>query len=76
MVMKHYPPEFRAKAVALYWSQPGATIKSVADDLGMVVCHLVMVAMAHLTHPRQSTESNMNTLLASSRAARNSEGAR
>lgn len=35
MVMKHYPPEFRAEAVALYRSRPGATIKSVADDLGI-----------------------------------------
>ncbi len=35
MVMKHYPPEFRAEAVALYRSRPGATIKSVARDLGV-----------------------------------------
>ena len=35
MVMKHYPPEFRAEAVALYRSRPGATIKSVAQDLGI-----------------------------------------
>ncbi|WP_433269412.1 IS3 family transposase [Actinosynnema sp. CS-041913] len=35
MVMKHYPPEFRAEAVALYRSRPGVTIKSVAQDLGV-----------------------------------------
>ncbi|MEU6062858.1 IS3 family transposase [Streptomyces sp. NPDC047097] len=35
MVMKHYPPEFRADAVALYESRPGATIRSVAADLGV-----------------------------------------
>lgn len=35
MVMKQYPPEFRAEAVALYRSRPGVTIKSVADDLGI-----------------------------------------
>lgn len=35
MVMKHYPPEFRAEAVALYRSRPGVTIKSVAEDLGV-----------------------------------------
>ena len=35
MVMKHYPPEFRSEAVALYRSRPGATIKSVAQDLGV-----------------------------------------
>ena len=35
MAMKHYPPEFKAEAVALYRSRPDATIKSVADDLGI-----------------------------------------
>lgn len=35
MVMKKYPPEFRAEAVALFRSRPGVTIKSVADDLGI-----------------------------------------
>ncbi|MFE7037845.1 transposase [Streptomyces sp. NPDC057621] len=33
--MKHYPAEFKADAVALYRSRPEATIKSVADGLGM-----------------------------------------
>lgn len=33
--MKHYPVEFKADAVALYRSRPGATIKSVAADLGV-----------------------------------------
>lgn len=35
MVMKHYPPEFKAEAVALYRSRPGATIAQIADDLGV-----------------------------------------
>lgn len=35
MVMKHYPAEFKADAVALYRSRPGATIAQVADDLGV-----------------------------------------
>ncbi|MCH0543507.1 IS3 family transposase [Streptomyces sp. MUM 203J] len=35
MVMKHYPPEFKADAVALYESRPGATIRSIATDLGV-----------------------------------------
>ncbi len=35
MGIKHYPPEFKADAVALYRSRPGATIKSVAADLGV-----------------------------------------
>ncbi|MGW7710796.1 transposase [Streptomyces sp. NPDC054771] len=33
--MKHYPAEFKADAVTLYRSRPGATIKSVAGDLGV-----------------------------------------
>jgi transposase len=33
--MKHYPAEFKADAVALYRSRPGATIKSVAAGLGV-----------------------------------------
>ncbi|MFD7877457.1 transposase [Streptomyces sp. NPDC059766] len=33
--MKHYPAEFKADAVALYPSRPGATIRQVAGDLGI-----------------------------------------
>ncbi|RZF09640.1 hypothetical protein C0R05_06010 [Streptomyces albidoflavus] len=33
MVMKNYPPQFKADAVALYQSRPEATIRSVAADL-------------------------------------------
>ena len=33
--MKHYPPEFKAGAVALYRSRPGATIAQIAADLGI-----------------------------------------
>jgi transposase len=35
MASKHYPVEFKADAVALYRSRPGATIASIADDLGV-----------------------------------------
>lgn len=35
MAMKHYPPEFKADAVALYRSRPGVTIAQVAADLGV-----------------------------------------
>ncbi|WP_370804560.1 IS3 family transposase [Streptomyces sp. DvalAA-43] len=35
MAMKHYPAGFKADAVTLYRSRPGATIKSVATDLGV-----------------------------------------
>jgi transposase len=35
MVNKHYPQQFKADAVALYRSRPGATIAAIADDLGV-----------------------------------------
>src|SRR4051795_8237004 len=35
MVNKHYPAQFKADAVALFRSRPGATIALIADDLGM-----------------------------------------
>ena len=35
MVNKHYPAGFKADAVALYRSRPGATIAQIADDLGV-----------------------------------------
>ena len=33
--MKHYPPQFKADAVALYHSRPGASAAQVARDLGV-----------------------------------------
>ena len=35
MANKHYPQQFKADAVALYRSRPGATIAAIADDLGI-----------------------------------------
>lgn len=35
VVMKHFPLEFKADAVALYESRPEATIKQIAADLGI-----------------------------------------
>ncbi len=35
MVSKHYPAQFKADAVALFRSRPGATIAQIADDLGV-----------------------------------------
>lgn len=35
MAMKHYPPEFKADAIALYRSRPGATIAHIATELGI-----------------------------------------
>jgi transposase len=35
MVTKHYSPEFRAEAVALYRSRPGTTVAAMARDLGV-----------------------------------------
>jgi len=35
MAMKHYPPEFKTDAVALYRSRPGSTIAQIAAELGI-----------------------------------------
>ncbi len=35
MVMKVYPPEFKADAIALYRSRPGVTIAHIAEELGI-----------------------------------------
>jgi transposase len=35
MANKHYPQQFKADAVALYRSRPGAMIAPIADDLGV-----------------------------------------
>lgn len=36
MARKHYTDEFRRQAVDLYESTPGATLKGIAEDLGIV----------------------------------------
>jgi transposase-like protein len=35
VVMKNYPPQFKADAVAQYQSRPEATIRQVTADLGI-----------------------------------------
>lgn len=35
MARKHYTDEFRRQAVDLYESTPGATLRGIADDLGI-----------------------------------------
>ncbi len=35
MARKHYTEDFRRQAVDLYESTPGATLKGIADDLGI-----------------------------------------
>jgi transposase len=35
MARKHYSDEFRRQAVDLYESTPGATVRGIADDLGV-----------------------------------------
>ncbi|MCC8250204.1 transposase [Saccharothrix luteola] len=72
MVMKHYPPEFRAEAVALYRSRPGATIKSVAQDLG--VNHETLRNWIRLDDA-QRTEAPASTASASAPASPEDENA-
>jgi Transposase and inactivated derivatives len=35
VVIKNYPPQFKADAVALYRSRPEATIRQVTADVGI-----------------------------------------
>ncbi|MFC6093952.1 IS3 family transposase [Saccharothrix lopnurensis] len=72
MVMKHYPPEFRAEAVALYRSRPGVTIKSVAQDLG--VNHETLRNWIRLDDA-QRTEAPASTASASAPASPEDENA-
>ncbi|CCH30625.1 transposase [Actinosynnema sp. NPDC047251] len=72
MVMKHYPPEFRADAVALCRSRLGATIKSVAQDLG--VNHETLRNWIRLDDA-QRTEASASTASASAPASPEEENA-
>ena len=72
MVMKHYPPEYRTEAVALYRSRPGATIKSVARDLG--VNHETLRNWIRLDDA-QRTEAPASTASASAPASPEDENA-
>ncbi|WP_234355899.1 IS3 family transposase [Kitasatospora aureofaciens] len=57
MVMKVYSPEFKADAVTLYLSEPGRTIRSVADDLGVNHETLRNWISAHRARQREGAES-------------------
>lgn len=55
--MNHYPPEFKADAVSLYQSRPGATVKQVAADLGVnpeTLCNWVRAAGANRPRGRRA----------------------
>ncbi len=58
MAMKHYPPEFRAEAIALYRSRPEATIRVVAEDLGInheTLRNWIRIADGHRTDSPATT---------------------
>lgn len=58
MGMKHYPPQFKADAVALYHSRPGASAAQVARDLGIYPATLLawIKAADGPTQPRRTAE--------------------
>ncbi|PRY29191.1 transposase [Umezawaea tangerina] len=58
MAMKHYPPESKTEAVTLYRSRADATIRAVAEDLGInheTLRNWIRTddALAHLPRPEQ-----------------------
>src|SRR3954452_25125510 len=55
MVNKHYPQQFKADAVALYRSRPGATIALIADDLG--VNRETLRSWVRADHPRRGARA-------------------
>jgi transposase len=58
--MKHYLSEFRAEAAALYRSRPVATIKSVAEDLGVnheTLRNWIRLDDAQRTRPQATTSA-------------------
>jgi hypothetical protein len=60
--MKHYPAEFKANAVALYRSRPGATIKSVAADLGVNTETLLGGLVSSTVNPAAGSHSPVDHL--------------
>jgi transposase len=66
MAMKDYSEEFRADAVALYESTPGATYKGIAADLGIARGTLCAWVLAE--HERRGVDPAAQALV--QRAAR------
>ncbi len=56
MARKNYSDEFRRQAVDLYESTPGATVRSIADDIGIVRGTLRHWLQAHGTGKKTAAD--------------------
>ena len=56
MARKNYSEEFRRRAVDLYESTPGATVRGIAEDLGIVRGTLRQWLEAHGTGKKTATD--------------------
>jgi transposase len=59
MARKHYSDEFRRQAVDLYESTPGATVRSIADDLGIVRGTLRVWLQVHGTGKKTAPDGTL-----------------
>lgn len=59
MARKNYSDEFRRQAVDLYESTPGATVRSIAEDLGIVRGTLRHWLEVHGTGKKTATDGTL-----------------
>ncbi len=61
MARKNYSEEFRRQAVDLYESTPGATVRGIAEDLGIVRGTLRHWLDAHGTGKKTATDGTLTS---------------
>ena len=61
MARKNYSEEFRRQAVELYESTPGATVRGIAEDLGIVRGTLRHWLGAHGTGKKTATDGTLTS---------------
>lgn len=61
MARKHYSEEFRRQAVDLYESTPGATVRGIAEDLGIERGTLRQWLHAHGTGKKTAADGSPTT---------------
>ena len=69
MARKNYSEEFRRQAVDLYESTPGATVRGIAEDLGIVRGTLRHWLQAYGTGKKTAADGTLTTSPLQSNAA-------
>ena len=72
MARKNYSEEFRRQAVDLYESTPGATVRGIAEDLGIVRGTLRQWLEAYGTGKKTAADGTMTTSPLQSKTPRSS----